>query len=97
MTPDQHKLFLEEMKQEIRYTVNGKIDSLSRDFKQYVKDDMAWKDDYTESDLEWKDKAQPAIDAFSNLTGAGKILVALALAASAIIGFLIAIKTYFHI
>lgn len=86
MSPEQHKNYIDEMKQEIRFTVNGKIDSLSRDFKQYVKDDMAW-----------KVEAQPAIDAFSNLTGAGKIIVIICIGVSAVVGALLTIKTYFHI
>lgn len=79
----EHEHIKEAVREAVKEMVNGKIDKLSADFKQYVKEDMAW-----------KDTAQPAIDAFTNLKGTGKIIMALCAFIGTVVGAIIALKTF---
>lgn len=63
------------IEESINRNVNGKINALTGKFDAYVEGDLAWKKDY-----------EPYLKGLANLTGSGKILVALALGVSAIIG-----------
>lgn len=90
MNDQQYANFLEEMKSHIQTSikseVNGKIDRLTTSLQTYIKEDTAW-----------KIEAQPAIDVFKNLTGAGKIIVILAIGVSAIVGAISAVKLFLKI
>lgn len=47
----------EHVAETIRVTVNGKIDSLKADFSKYQKED-----------LKWKERAEPSVVFFENIT-----------------------------
>lgn len=70
----------------IRVVVNGKIDSLRKDFSNYVADDM-----------QWKEEAQPLVDAFKGgswfIKSSSSILKFVILVGTAI-GSIIVIKKY---
>lgn len=48
----------------INISVNGKIDGLRREFKEYIMLDTAWK----EEDRQWKKRATPAVSLVNNTT-----------------------------
>lgn len=64
----------ERVHQTIKVEVNGKVETLSMELKEYIKKDELWK----EKDQTWKDNAQPAIDAFVNIRGGYKTIILLA-------------------
>ena len=66
MTPEQHDKYIAEIKHVIRDTVNGKIDNLRQDLRNYIKEDT-----------EWKLNADPVIKTLNNLTGTGRFLIML--------------------
>lgn len=85
MTEEQHEKYLEEMTKTIEATikivVNGKIDGMRRELSDFSKETRDWREnefnEYVKEDKEWKEIATPIIKAGVNLTGAGKIAVAL--------------------
>lgn len=68
MTPEQleilRKTIDDQLKAGIETHVNGKIRGLTSEFREYVKEDLAW-----------KKTAQPTIDLGSNIRGFGKVFV----------------------
>lgn len=68
-----------------------KIDDLTKKIDEYISADLAWK----KVDQEWKQNAQPAIDAFNNLTGGGKLVVASLAGIAIVITSVYTIKTFF--
>lgn len=81
MTPEQ----IQELKDSMNHTlregiethVNGKIRTLTAEFKTYVKEDM-----------EWKERADPALELVNNVKGFGRVFVYLLGVASAIFAVL---------
>ena len=92
MTPQQHRVLIEEITTHtagvVREVVNGKIDAIQRDFDVH----RNTFENYVKSDMEWKQSADPAIKAFNNLTGAGKIVIAIAIGIAAVVGAFLAVK-----
>lgn len=83
------------MFQDMTQTIKGQGDRLlclENKIDNYIVADEEWKKD----DEEWKTIAKPVITAANNLSGAGKLLVIIAIGISAIIGAIITIKSFFH-
>lgn len=66
MTDEQYQGLKEMVSDQIRITVNGKIDKITEMMVNHIKDDA-----------NWKKEAQPVVDAGKNLSGWGRITVAL--------------------
>lgn len=74
MTPEQFERFQQSLKEtvsdQIKLTVNGKIDGLRKDLQNYVDSDAIWK----EVDKTWKEDAQPSIDLGKNVKWGGMFI-----------------------
>ena len=90
MTPDQHKVIADSVKEAIQVHVNGKIDKLTllitehtktdeetaRNLNQYIKDDMLW-----------KEEADPYIKLAANISGTWKFVAGVVVTLLSLIGF----------
>ncbi len=68
----------------VRSTVNGKLDGFRKEFTDYVT-----------GDLKWKERANPAIDFFINVTWSKKFILGVMGFLAAIFGLIIMIKSIF--
>jgi hypothetical protein len=74
----------EHIKEVIIKTVNGKIDGFRKEFASYV-----------EEDILWKEKAQPAVDFFRNVTWAKSFILGVLLFIGSAISVAVAAKNLF--
>lgn len=83
MTPEQFAEMQATIKSTIQITVNGKIDGLRYELRDYIKDDNAWK----KTSDEWKDAVTPSIEIMKKMEGftttGGWILKSIALVGAA--------------
>lgn len=84
MNDEQLKKIQETVAASININVNGKINSLTRKFDEYVEGDLAWKKEY-----------EPYLKGLANLSGGTKIVVWIMMAIGTVFGTLLSIKSYF--
>lgn len=66
MTEEQYQGIKELISDQIKITVNGKIDKLTDMMNNHIKDDA-----------EWKKNAEPIVNAGRNLSGWGRVTLAI--------------------
>lgn len=80
------KQHIEEIKKTIQESidknVNGKINVLTEEFRDYVKEDMAWKEEY-----------EPYLKGLANLSGGAKLVIWFAVGISSLVGAFLAVKS----
>jgi|ERR1035437_4597140 hypothetical protein len=98
MNPDQLQEIKDSLKETVVQTVNGKIDKIHKilEGQNEVVNEMKTKiETHIENDTTWKEEYTPYIKGLANVSGAGKILITVAVGLSSVIGLIVAIKTYF--
>lgn len=68
----------------VETTVNGKIRTLTEEFREYVKEDQ-----------EWRKKYEPYLEGLANLSGGAKIVVWIVMGIGAVAGAILSIKSFF--
>lgn len=84
MNEEQLKQIQETIAVSINTNVNGKINSLTRKFDEYVTSDLLWKKEY-----------EPYLKGLANLSGGTKIVIWAMMAVGTIFGALLSIRSYF--
>lgn len=70
---------------QIKVTVNGKVDALKTELQGYVIADTAWK----EVDKKWKEDAQPSINLGKNLKWGGMFIASVVAVGAGLTGIIV--------
>ena len=102
MTPEQEKLITERLnnftlvlsehvaqtvRDEVKITVNGKIDEMRRSFEMYKQEDFKWKNE----------QVRPMIDIFNNLKWGERVLIRVGIFLGGLVTFAIGVVELFKI
>lgn len=80
MSPEQLEQIQKTVSEQIKITVNGKIDRINDKLDNYIKEDN-----------DWKERIMPEIQAVANVRGFGKVAVGLLAVGGTIVGLVVGI------